>query len=224
MSFYHCPGYEVYPKPLLYPLLCTTYGRGIMHVLKPTVHDIVSSPSPRTIPQHPTELWSHEMILDNKVITPHSSGWSWEDNSAAINISSRDASIKRHASSVKAHAIRVKWWPLERFFLGLPPFLCLHTAKSGSLTHSPVGDLKMVLGAMKWSLFETFSLIYFMKLYTNLIQTKTMSVTVSLHKARLGQSWQAKSIFRVPGGDNTHTFAGRLARSLAYLWNCDFKH
>lgn len=45
-----------------------------------------------------------------------------------------------------------------------------------------------------------------MKLYTNLIQTKTMSVIVSVHKACLGQSWQAKSIFQVVVGDNIHVF------------------
>lgn len=49
-----------------------------------------------------------------------------------------------------------------------------------------------------------------MKLYTNLIHTKTMSVIVSLPKACLGQSWQAKSIFQVLVGDNIHIFAGWL--------------
>ena len=63
---------------------------------------------------------------------------------------------------------------------------------------------------MEWSLFATLPLICFMKLYTNLIQTKTMSVIISLHKTCLGQSWQAKSIFWVLVGDDTHVFAGWL--------------
>lgn len=71
-------------------------------------------------------------------------------------------------------------------------------------------DLKIALGVMEWSLFATFSLICFMKLYTNLIQTKTMSVIISLHKTCLGQCWQAKSIFWVLVGDDTHVFAGWL--------------
>lgn len=71
-------------------------------------------------------------------------------------------------------------------------------------------DLKIALGVMEWSLFATFSLICFMKLYTNLIQTKTMSVIISLHKTCLGQSWQAKSIFWLLVGDDTCVFAGWL--------------
>lgn len=40
-----------------------------------------------------------------------------------------------------------------------------------------------------------------------------MSVTVSLHKTCLGQSWQAKSIFQVLVGDNIHILAGWLGVS-----------
>jgi hypothetical protein len=74
---------------------------------------------------------------------------------------------------------------------------------------------------MKWSLFETSPLIYFIKLYANLIQTETMLVVVSLHKICLGQSWQEKSIFQELVGDNIHILTGWES---GLFVNCDFKH
>lgn len=74
--------------------------------------------------------------------------------------------------------------------------LCLDLQRGLLLTHSCKAGLQSSRSNDRIAVSNFPPLVYFMKLYTNSIQTKPMSVIVSLHKTCLGQSWQEKSIFQ----------------------------
>lgn len=146
---------------LLSLLLCgAIYSRGVANAFKSTIRDIWSLTSPCAGPEYPTKLWNHEMISDNNNIIPCSSGRSWEDNSAAINISGRESWIRSCAQSAEGRAMRAKSCPLEAFFLCAFPFPCLDIfSKSGLLIHPPVqvsGEFLEHEAIIVWNFFPSF--------------------------------------------------------------------